>query len=304
MARENLNDIVAFLAVAREKNFTKAAAKLGVSQSALSHTIRALETRLGLRLLTRTTRSVSPTGSGRRTRLSRAVGPHFEDIRAALEAMGALRDKPSGNVRITAGLHVTETILGPSCSQCCESIPRSKSRSSSTTASPTSWPTALTPAFAWRSRSPRTWWLYVSARIFASSWWRLPQAYQMSDQSPGAPKELTSHIVASICACPLMVASMPGNSSAGVGRSMCAWMGSLLIQLQQADPGCSARGFRIGLSARGHRVSLHRARPPATGSRPVVRAISWLSHLLPDPPPWSSSALTLVIEALALKKRK
>jgi len=111
MARENLNDIVAFLAVAREKNFTKAAAKLGVSQSALSHTIRALETRLGLRLLTRTTRSVSPTEAGER--LLSAVGPHFEDIQAALDALGALRDKPSGNVRITAGLHVTDTILWP-----------------------------------------------------------------------------------------------------------------------------------------------------------------------------------------------
>lgn len=111
MARENLNDIVAFLAVAREKNFTKAAAKLRVSQSALSHKIRALETRLGLRLLTRTTRSVSPTEAGER--LLSAVGPHIEDIHAELDALSALRDKPSGKVRITAGLHVTETILWP-----------------------------------------------------------------------------------------------------------------------------------------------------------------------------------------------
>jgi len=111
MARENLNDIVAFLAVAREKSFTKSAAKLGVSQSALSHTIRALETRLGLRLLTRTTRSVSPTEAGER--LLSAVGPHFADIQAELEALGALRSQPSGKVRITAGLHSTETILWP-----------------------------------------------------------------------------------------------------------------------------------------------------------------------------------------------
>ena len=111
MARENLNDIVAFLAVAREKNFTKAAARLGVSQSALSHTIRGLESRLGLRLLTRTTRSVSPTDAGER--LLTAVGPLFEDIQAELDALSELRDKPSGTVRITAGLHVTETILWP-----------------------------------------------------------------------------------------------------------------------------------------------------------------------------------------------
>jgi DNA-binding transcriptional LysR family regulator len=111
MPRGNLNDIVAFLAVAREKNFTKAAARLGVSQSALSHTIRGLESRLGLRLLTRTTRSVSPTEAGER--LLNAVGPHFEDIQAEIEALSALRDKPSGTVRISAGLHSTETILWP-----------------------------------------------------------------------------------------------------------------------------------------------------------------------------------------------
>jgi DNA-binding transcriptional LysR family regulator len=111
MAGENLKDIVAFLAVARERNFTKAAAKLGVSQSALSHTIRALEARMGLRLLTRTTRSVSPTEAGER--LLNSVGPHVEDINAELDALTALRDRPSGNVRITAGLHVTETILWP-----------------------------------------------------------------------------------------------------------------------------------------------------------------------------------------------
>lgn len=111
MARENFSDILAFLAVAREKSFTKAAAKLGVSQSALSHTISALEARMELRLLTRTTRSVAPTDAGER--LIAAVGPHFEDIQTELEAMSALRGKPSGKVRITAGLHATETILWP-----------------------------------------------------------------------------------------------------------------------------------------------------------------------------------------------
>jgi len=111
MARENFNDILAFLAVARENSFTRAAAKLGVSQSALSHTISALEARMGVRLLTRTTRSVAPTDTGER--LIAAVGPHFEDIQTELESISALRGKPSGNVRITAGLHVTETILWP-----------------------------------------------------------------------------------------------------------------------------------------------------------------------------------------------
>jgi len=111
MPRENINDLLAFLAVARERSFTRAAARLGVSQSALSHTIRALESRLGLRLLQRTTRSVSPTEAGER--LVAAVGPQFEEIETALAALSELRDKPAGTVRITAGLHATDTILMP-----------------------------------------------------------------------------------------------------------------------------------------------------------------------------------------------
>jgi DNA-binding transcriptional LysR family regulator len=111
MRRENVNDLLAFLAVARERSFTKAAAKLGVSQSALSHTIRGLEARLGLRLLTRTTRSVSPTEAGER--LLQTVGHRFEEIEAELEALSALRDKPAGTIRITAGEHAVNTILWP-----------------------------------------------------------------------------------------------------------------------------------------------------------------------------------------------
>ena len=107
----NLNDLLAFLAVARERSFTRAAAKLGVSQSALSHTIRGLEERLGLRLLTRTTRSVSPTEAGER--LLRAVGPRFEEIEAELAALSELREKPAGTIRITTAEHAADTILWP-----------------------------------------------------------------------------------------------------------------------------------------------------------------------------------------------
>src|SRR3979490_1325939 len=96
MKRENVNDLLAFLAVARERSFTKAAAKLGVSQSALSHTVRGLEARLGLRLLTRTTRSVSPTEAGER--LLQTVGHRFEEIQAELEALSELRDKRPGTI--------------------------------------------------------------------------------------------------------------------------------------------------------------------------------------------------------------
>ena len=111
MPRTDLNDIVAFLAVARERSFTRAAAQLGVSQSALSQTLRGLEGRLGLRLLTRTTRSVAPTEAGER--LLRAAGPHLEEIEAELAALSELRDKPSGTIRITAHDHAIRAVLWP-----------------------------------------------------------------------------------------------------------------------------------------------------------------------------------------------
>jgi DNA-binding transcriptional LysR family regulator len=111
MARETMSDLVAFLAVARERSFTRAAGQLGVSPSALSHTIRGLEERIGVRLLTRTTRSVAPTDAGER--LLRTVGPHFDEIRVELDALSELRDKPAGTVRITSGPDAAETILWP-----------------------------------------------------------------------------------------------------------------------------------------------------------------------------------------------
>jgi DNA-binding transcriptional LysR family regulator len=111
MQRSNLNDLAALLAVARERSFTKAAAKLGVSQSALSHTIRELEARLGVRLLTRTTRSVSPTQAGER--LLQTVGPRLDDIEAELVALSELRDKPAGTIRLTATEFAVDTLLLP-----------------------------------------------------------------------------------------------------------------------------------------------------------------------------------------------
>jgi DNA-binding transcriptional LysR family regulator len=111
MQRGNLNDLLAFLAVAQERSFTKAAAKLGISQSALSHTIRGLEDRLGLRLLTRTTRSVAPTELGER--LLHTIGPRFSEIEAELTAVSEFREKPAGTIRITAMEYAAEAILLP-----------------------------------------------------------------------------------------------------------------------------------------------------------------------------------------------
>jgi DNA-binding transcriptional LysR family regulator len=111
MRRQDINDLLAFLAIAQDGSFTKAAAKLGVSQSALSHAMRGLEARLGVRLLTRTTRKVSATDAGER--LLRSLAPRFEEIEAELDALSELREKPGGTIRITAGEHAAVAILEP-----------------------------------------------------------------------------------------------------------------------------------------------------------------------------------------------
>ncbi|MBO0904269.1 LysR family transcriptional regulator [Jiella sonneratiae] len=111
MPHENLNDLAAFLAVARARSFTRAAAKLGVTQSALSQTIRNLEARLGLRLLTRTTRSVAPTEAGER--LASTLGTRLDEIEAELSALSELREKPAGTIRITADEHAANRVLWP-----------------------------------------------------------------------------------------------------------------------------------------------------------------------------------------------
>jgi DNA-binding transcriptional LysR family regulator len=111
MQRENISDLIAFVAVARERSFTRAAARMGVSQSALSHTVRALEERLGLRLLTRTTRSVAPTEAGER--LLQTVAPRLDEIDGELAALSELRDKPAGTIRITTTDYAADLVLWP-----------------------------------------------------------------------------------------------------------------------------------------------------------------------------------------------
>lgn len=121
MAHRDFNDLLAFVLVAREGSFTRAAAQLGVSQSALSHTIRGLESRLGLRLLTRTTRSVSPTEAGER--LLQSVGPRFDEIEIEVSALSELRDKPAGTVRITTAEHAAHSVLWPKLSKLLPNYP-------------------------------------------------------------------------------------------------------------------------------------------------------------------------------------
>jgi len=121
MQRRNLDDLLAFVAVGRERSFTRAAGKLGVSQSALSHTIRDLEERLGVRLLTRTTRSVAPTQAGER--LLQTAGPRFDEIDAELAAITELRAKPAGTIRITATEYAADAILLPKLAQLLRDYP-------------------------------------------------------------------------------------------------------------------------------------------------------------------------------------
>jgi DNA-binding transcriptional LysR family regulator len=116
-----LGDLTAFLTVGEEKSFTRAAARLGTSQSALSHTVRRLETRLGVRLLTRTTRSVAATEAGER--LLAALGPAIDDIQAVLAALSEFREKPAGSFRITAGQHAIDTILWPALAKLLKDYP-------------------------------------------------------------------------------------------------------------------------------------------------------------------------------------
>lgn len=111
MKREDLNDMLWFLAVAEERSFTKAAAKLGTSQSTISHTIKKLEARMGLRLLTRTTRSVSPTEAGER--LIRSLAPRIEELESEIDELMEIRDKPAGTVRITLSDHALESVVWP-----------------------------------------------------------------------------------------------------------------------------------------------------------------------------------------------
>jgi DNA-binding transcriptional LysR family regulator len=121
MSRQNITDILAFLAVANERSFTRAAAKLGLSQSALSHNVRDLETRLGVRLLTRTTRSVSPTEAGER--LMQTVAPRLEEIDAEIAAVSDLGEHPSGTIRITVIDHVADSVVWPRIARVLEQYP-------------------------------------------------------------------------------------------------------------------------------------------------------------------------------------
>lgn len=152
--RENFHDLLWFLAVAEERSFTRAADKIGVTQSTVSHAIKRLETQMGLRLLARTTRSVSTTEAGERLRQS--LAPRIAEIETDIAALTADRDKPSGTVRITVSDHAVETAVWPSSSRSSPAIRTSRLSFVSTTVSATSWRTVSTRASGSASASRRT----------------------------------------------------------------------------------------------------------------------------------------------------
>src|SRR2546423_9645379 len=121
MDRDNASDLLAFLAVAREHSFTRAAAKLGMSQSALSQIIRGLEERIGVRLLNRTTRTVTPTQAGER--LFRKIGPKFDEMDVELATLNELREKPAGTIRLTAAEYAGQAILLPALAKVLPNFP-------------------------------------------------------------------------------------------------------------------------------------------------------------------------------------
>ena len=154
MRRDSMDDLATFAVVARERSFTKAAAQLGVSASALSQSIRLLEDRLGIRLLTRTTRSVLPTEAGQR--LLATILPRFDEIRAELAQLATYRDRPAGTIRLTSSDTPPKSCSGQSWPRSCGTTPMSRLRFPSTTASATSSPMALTPEFGLAIASKRT----------------------------------------------------------------------------------------------------------------------------------------------------
>lgn len=152
--RESFGGLVAFVAVAREKSFTRAAAHLGLSQSAVSHAVRALETKLGARLLARNSRTVSPTEIGER--LLQSVAPQLEEIDAEMSALSALRDSPMGTIRVTASDHAIRSVLAARLKKFLPKYPASKSNCSPTMAWSILPPSGSMPAFAWARSSRRT----------------------------------------------------------------------------------------------------------------------------------------------------
>lgn len=222
MRREELVDLSAFMAVAEEQNFTKAAAKLGTSQSALSHTVRRLETRLGVKLLTRTTRSVAPTEAGER--LLATLRPALGAIGDQLAAISELRDRPSGTIRITAGDHAARTVLWPVVAQLLPEYPEVHVEISVDGA----FADIVAERFDAGVRLGEALAKDMIAVRISPELRMVVVASPPISRTPErrAPRRISPSIVASTAACWARGASMPGNWRRTDTNSACVWRGS------------------------------------------------------------------------------
>ena len=281
MPRENLNDLLAFLAVAKERSFTRAAAQLGVSQSALSHTVRGLEERLGLRLLTRTTRSVSPTEAGER--LLRVAGPRLEEIETEMAALSELRDKPAGTIRITAHDHALRSVLWPALQKLLPDYPDIKVE--------IIIDYGLTDIVAERfDAGVRTGELVakdmVAVRIgpdMRSAVVGAP-SYFASRARPKTPQDLTAHACINL-RLPTHGGLYAWEFEKGGREMQGAGRGAARVQRYRPDARCGAGRIRPGLCAGGHGADASRrwASHPSAGR--LVSVLSGLPSLLPEPAP-------------------
>ncbi len=222
MLKENFNELQIFLVVARERSFTKAAGKLGVSQSALSHAIKALEERLNIRLLTRTTRSVAPTEAGER--IIACLEPRIDELEQELESLIQLNGTPSGNIRLSAGEHAARSLVWPKLKPFSESIPKSVSNWWWITVLSILLKAVLMPGYDWVKMLIKIWLRSELDQICGWLWWGhrriLLQTLRL--------KRLTSYktIAASTCVCQLPVDFTTGNSSEKGKRFALRLMGS------------------------------------------------------------------------------
>ena len=221
MLKENFNELQIFLVVARERSFTKAAGKLGVSQSALSHAMKALEERLNIRLLTRTTRSVAPTEAGER--IIACLEPRIDELEQELESLIQLNGTPSGNIRLSAGEHAARSLVWPKLKPFLREYPEINVELVVTVLS-ILLKAVLMPGYDWVKMLIKIWLQSGLDQICGWLWWELRRILLQTLRL----KRLTSYkiIAASTCVCQLPVGFTTGSSSEKGNRFALRLMGS------------------------------------------------------------------------------
>ncbi len=294
MDRDNASDLLIFLAVARERSFTRAAAKLGLSQSALSQIVRALEERLGVRLLSRTTRNVAPTQAGER--LLRTIGPKFDEMDSELAALSELREKPAGNIRLTSTEYAAEAILMPALREILPRYPDIKIEVvidyGLTNIVAEQYDAGIRPA-SWAAKD------MIAVRVSPDLRMAVVGSpdYFANRKKPRTPQDLTEHNCLNL--------RLPTH-----GGSLYAWEfeknGRELNVRVEGQLVFNGSGTLLSAAVNGAWSGLHDRRPgqAASGERPagarairLVPAVRRLSPLLSEPPA-GSPAFSVLVDAL------